>query len=78
MLLAVPTAPKTAIAKVTFSLVNNSCMKLKIACIIQPLFFWYLKNYNTKRGDNKDDNCIGYLHGIRDNCIDCGVYRNRN
>lgn len=37
-----------------------------------------MKNYNTKRGDNKDDNCIGYLHGIRDNCIDCGVCRNRN
>lgn len=56
MLLAVPAAPKTAIAKVTFSLVNNSCMKLKMACIIQPLFFWYLKNYNTKRGNSEDEN----------------------
>lgn len=48
MLLAVPTAPKTAIAKVTFSLVNNSCMKLKIACIIQPLFFGILKIITQK------------------------------
>lgn len=62
MLLAVPTAPKTAIAKVTFSLVNNSCMKLKMACIIQPLFFWYLKNYNTKRGNSEDENNKGWIH----------------